>query len=92
MGGSSGLLGAWVAREVAKGDKIVLCGIPMENTPRYDDRTVWREALVYRQAWIEAFPKLLPYVRSMSGWTREKFGEPDKEWLEDVPVREESSV
>lgn len=83
-GGSSGLLATRIARDVAKGTKIVLCGIPMENTPRYDDSSAWREAKVYHGAWLEIKPVLAPYVRSMSGWTREQFGAPTKEWLENV--------
>jgi hypothetical protein len=88
-GGSSGLLATRVAHVVAKGDKIILCGIPMENTKRYDDQRIWREALVYRQAWLDVIPKLRPFVRSMSGWTREQFGEPTREWLDETVLEEQ---
>jgi len=81
-GGSSGLLAAQVAVDVVKGTRVVLCGIPMENTRRYDDERNWNEALVYRKAWLDVMPTLRN-VRSMSGWTREKLGEPTREWLDD---------
>lgn len=90
-GGSSGLLAVMVARQAAQCDKIVLCGIPMENTSRYDDTRPWREAMSYRQAWLDAKAQLAPYLRSMSGWTKEQFGEPTKEWL-DVATLEEHQV
>jgi len=92
FGGSSGLIATRVAVDHVKGDKVVLCGIPMENTKRYDDQRNWREALMYRDAWLSVMPLLKPYVRSMSGWTREQFGEPTKEWLDEIVPEEERIV
>jgi hypothetical protein len=88
VGGSSGLLATRIALDVIKGTKVVLAGIPMENTARYDDSLKWREALVYRQAWLDTHPKLEPHVRSMSGWTRELLGGVTKEWLDDKILEE----
>lgn len=93
-GGSSGLLGIQVAREIGRPpfdderpiDKIVLCGIPMEPTEKYDDGKLWKEALVYRESWHKVFamyPELKDKVRSMSGWTKEQYGPVTEEWLHD---------
>ena len=79
--GSSGALG--VSTAIAKGaSKIVLCGIPLTNGPHFykgDDFT-WEAH--YRRQWTTKLPALRDKVRSMSGWTAEQLGMPDKEWLE----------
>ena len=78
-GGSSGLLGAQVALSVAR--RVVLCGIPMEQTGRYDDEKLWPEALLYRDAWKMCLPQMNGRTRSMSGWTQELLGAPTEDWL-----------
>jgi hypothetical protein len=93
-GGSSGLLAVQVGFAIGHppydGEppihKLILCGIPLENTERYDDRRPWKEALVYRDHWIKWFHEHKDYrhrVKSMSGWTRELLGGPSEEWLEE---------
>lgn len=83
-GGSSGLLATWLGLTVLGLDKIVLCGIPLENTPRYDDPTNWHEAMSYRPAWVDNKEELASKVRSMSGWTKNLLGAPTRAWLHDA--------
>lgn len=80
-GGSSGYLAVVLSEGPLRGDRIVLCGIPLTDTPRYDDVRPWEEVEPYRKTWIEALPRLKTKVRSMSGWTREQLGAPDETWL-----------
>jgi hypothetical protein len=63
--------------------RIVLAGVPMDKMAgHYDNRKPWMEARQYWPAWERAIPKFAGRVRSMSGWTRDKLGEPTKEWLD----------
>lgn len=80
-GGSSGLLAAHVALKELALDKVVLCGCPMEDTPRYDDARTWTESQYYRKQWDDHKPFLANRLKSMSGWTRGTFGTPTREWL-----------
>ena len=84
VGGTSALFGAKIA--IAMGyKKIVLAGCPLDNSGHYwEDPTrvgvlgcgsigmVWKDAVR---------DYLKPYVRSMSGRTRDLLGEPTAEWL-----------
>lgn len=92
IGGSSGLLAIQVGFAIGRPpydnepliDKMILCGIPMEESVRYDDGKIWKEALFYRDHWIKYFrddPRRRDHVRSMSGWTQELLGAPTEEWL-----------
>lgn len=87
-GGSSGFLATMVALQELKAWRVVLCWVPMENTPRFDDPSAWREAVEYRQTWLDAKPDMQDRVRSMSGWTKEILGEPTKEWFDQTPTSE----
>jgi hypothetical protein len=79
--GSSGLLAVKIAREEGF-DKIVLAGIPMEAAAGHVDRRKnWIAAHAFRRSWERRRDLLAPYVRSMSGWTKELFGPPTPEWL-----------
>lgn len=80
IGGSSGMLGVQVAQQMGA-ERIVICGIPMTNTPRFDDAKGWEEAGSYLDAWEKGRDDLKGYVRSMSGWTQELLGAPTVEWL-----------
>lgn len=95
QGGSSGMLGVQVGLAIGTThypneqpiDKILLCGIPLEKTGRYDDNQLWREAELYRDHWIQFFkahPEHRERVRSFSGWTKELLGAPDNAWLREV--------
>lgn len=80
-GGSSGMLCVRVALELGC-NRIVLAGVPMEKMSRhYDDAKPWNEARQYWPAWEKAIPRFAGRVRSLSGWTRERLGAPDEEWL-----------
>lgn len=88
-GGSSGLLGAFVALQVA--DRGVLAGIPMNPGMRhYHNRKggkAWGEARIYTPHWEHNLHFLTDRIKSMSGWTREKLGAPTKEWvLQNAPT------
>lgn len=76
--GGSGLFGIRVGLDQGF-TKIVLAGVPMESTPHYFDDKPWDAMARFLPAWEEA--EIGTYVRSMSGWTRETFGAPTKDWL-----------
>ena len=76
--GSSALLGVLAAINKLNYTKIVLCGCPLIGQAKngfkpYDD---------FQKGWIKKEAEIKPYVRSMSGWTKEFLGEPTKEWLD----------
>lgn len=84
--GSSGLISTKIAREIGL-THIILCGVPMTVE---DDHFVrhqrWNAAHGFRRGWVRHIPTLKPFVRSMSGWTLEQFGEPTIAWLqENIP-------
>jgi hypothetical protein len=80
IGGSSGLLAARVALEVA--DLAVLCGIPMDaGGEHYDKPGAWVEAERYRKVWRAHMGELRGRVKSMGGWTASELGWPTKEWI-----------
>lgn len=83
VGGSSGMLGAFVASDHA--DKVILAGIPMDHKmPHwYPNKTVnpWKDGLNYREHWKMHEAVLKRKVRSVSGFTLELLGEPTEEWL-----------
>jgi hypothetical protein len=79
--GTSALLAVKVLREHGL-DKIVLAGVPMQRDAGHFVRQApWDDADKYRETWSFIRPVIAPYVRSMSGWTRETFGAPTREWL-----------
>jgi len=83
-GGSSGLLSAKIAR-VLKYTHVVLCGIPMTVEANHILRKKrWNAAHGFRRGWGRHTPDLKPFLRSMSGWTRELFTAPTTEWLKAV--------
>lgn len=84
-GGSSGLLAVEVALEVGA-TKVVLCGIPMSVQPHFAESIdhgplPWRSADSHWRAWKTHITKLAPHVRSMSGRTKQTFGEPTADWI-----------
>lgn len=81
-GWTSGMFAAQVG--VALGyDKIVLCGLPQDDTGRFCDPP-WagggehadKNSKKGFRTIVEQTPELKARVRSMSGWTKEVFGEP----------------
>lgn len=89
--GSSGLYAVGIALYELGCEKVVLCGVPMDERPRMGDTLSWVDRdpatgdkdklALFRPVWEAAFPKLDGRVRSMSGWTRELLGVPTAEWL-----------
>lgn len=74
--GGSGLFAVKVALVDLGFDRVVLCGIPLDDAPHFDGKpspTIPQN----RAAW-EAIPtEYKARMRSMSGWTREHMGAPD---------------
>jgi hypothetical protein len=71
--GSSGLYA--IRHAIDEGaTHIVLAGIPLDGSGGWN-------AGSYQTTWSLLGDRLMPVVRSMSGWTRETFGEPTKAWL-----------
>lgn len=80
-GGSSGLFAVKVALECGC-DRIVLAGVPMSaDGAHFFDPAKWEEANAYHKAWLNHQAELAPFVRSMSGQTKEWLGFPTREWL-----------
>jgi hypothetical protein len=59
---------------------VVLAGIPMDDQPHYFGAP-WRSAFAFQRGWDKHRAKLANHVRSMSGKTRQWFGEPTLEWI-----------
>jgi SAM-dependent methyltransferase len=80
--GSSGLFAVKVARERGY-ERIILCGVPMDQSVGHITRgaTEWKAASMFRTGWIQHHFEFAPYVRSHSGWTKERLGAPDENWL-----------
>lgn len=94
VGGSSGLFAIAVAHEIGA-NKAVLCGVPMQkrfghfSQSTLHDGGPWVHADDHWLAWERKFDQndgrslyLQNHVRSMSGRTRDVFGEPTAEWVE----------
>ena len=87
-GGSSSLFATRIALEIGY-ERVVLAGVPLEGATTISDHDgteiveEWSAAGfgVYHGGWKKAHDEIARYVRSMSGWTRETFGEPTAEWL-----------
>ncbi len=82
--GSSGLYMAQVAIEAMGAGGAILCGVPMDDTGEHIHWPgAWVASHHYRAAFVEAHAAGLP-IRSMSGWTAELFGTPDRAWIEEL--------
>lgn len=79
--GSTGLLCVRALR-LEGFERIVLSGVPMsKDGGHYYDSKDWLQFDHYTAAWKTLRDELAPYVRSMSGYTRQLFGEPTAGWL-----------
>lgn len=86
FGGSSGLYATLIALKQLRFAGVILAGVPMEEGARHIvSAGDWSVEHVerYQRGWLKAADamKLRLRVRSMSGWTREQFGEPCAAWL-----------
>jgi hypothetical protein len=82
-GGTSGLFATQIALALGY-EKIILCGIPINNTRRFYDSPNHKfkyEGISQQEPWQIANKKFDNRVRSMSGKTAELLGKPDKKWL-----------
>ncbi len=72
---------AWTAAKIALAigfEEVILCGVPIESgpyidgvlAPTFDDKMVLRKTreAIMKDTWLH------PYVKSMSGWTKEFLG------------------
>lgn len=91
--GTSGLYAVEVAAFLGA-THIVLAGVPIDDGPRFDGPDTLAPWLsYYRDGWRSALPLLEGRVRSLSGWTADRLGRPDPEWLlrpnpaADFPIR-----
>lgn len=82
VSGSSGLFAVKVGLFDFGADKAIIAGMPLDPTLHCDGRTIFTCAWTFRDAWREIPDRIKPRIRSMSGWTAQFLGRPDKEWLE----------
>ncbi len=79
--GSSGMHAVEVALHLGA-DRVVVAGIPMDGGGHFWDPTPWDSAMMHREPWESAKPIWGDRVRSMSGWTADLLGVPDRGWLD----------
>jgi hypothetical protein len=80
-GGSSGLFAALAAREHGGATHAIMCGVPMTSTPHFFSTRDWRYATHHQRGWKNHIRDIRSFCRSMSGWSREQIGAPDRAWL-----------
>lgn len=85
--GSSGLLAVKIAME-EKFDGAILAGVPMSPVKHFTRNVDWTAAMAFRNGWNAHRQEILPFARSMSGWTRELLGGPTPEWLRKITSAE----
>lgn len=92
-GGSSGLLCVSVALHLGA-TRVVCCGIPLDVHQGHftSPGKKWRDGGNYRHGWTNHLDRLKANVRSMSGWTRDLLGAPDREWLYGKPSDEDAGA
>ena len=79
--GSSGLYALKIALLDLGFDRAVLCGVPMDERPHFNDPAPWDECPGYLDGWIEAMPHIRDRTRSCSGWTADALGYPTAAWI-----------
>jgi hypothetical protein len=79
--GSSGLFMVKIALEQGF-THMILCGIPMDvDSDHIMRHKPWNAAPGFVRGWNRHMMEIKPFVRSLSGWTRQQLGEPDMLWL-----------
>lgn len=78
--GSSGELGISVAL-VLGADRIIGCGMPLENGPHFYEGDDFSWDAAYQSNWKQIIPTWQDRVRFMSGWSAQAVGKPTKAWL-----------
>lgn len=79
--GSSGLFACEFGIRKLRLDRIVLCGVPMNEDPHFFDPKPWVAVAGFWEEWPKALPHIKDRVRSMSGRTKELLGQPTRQWL-----------
>jgi hypothetical protein len=75
--GGTGLFGIKVLLQELHCDAIVLAGVPMTSEGKhFYSKSPWLQAHKYYKGWHKHLHEFAPYVRSMSGWTRQLLGAP----------------
>lgn len=83
LSGSSGMMAAKVAICDLGADRVVLAGIPLLRQAHFfGAHDMFEAAGTYREAWKTIPARYRAMMRSMSGWTADFLGRPDKEWLD----------
>lgn len=72
-GGMSGLFAVKCAFEEGF-EEVILCGVPMTDTPYFWGKDLHYNILAYRKGWEKHLDKLKGRVYSQSGWTAELLG------------------
>lgn len=72
-GGMSGLFAVKCAFEEGF-EEVILCGVPMTDTPYFWGNELHYKILPYRAGWEKHIDKLKGRVYSQSGWTKELLG------------------
>lgn len=79
--GSTGLFAVKLAIEQGFSG-IILAGVPMQREFGHVARKVpWEQARDFLNGWSHRKEEIRPFVKSMSGWTRETFGVPTPDWI-----------
>ncbi len=82
-GGSSGLFGVKIARELHY-THVVLCGVHMTlEGQHFLRKTDWTAYAGFRRSWVREMTQIKPYVRSFAGWTRTELGAVTSDWLQE---------
>lgn len=86
-GGSSSLMAVRCALRYWGYKKVVVAGVPLTNDGHWNgmngkDKYTYTETFLGK--WKEFYGELKDKLRSMSGNTRDIYGPPTKEWLNDV--------
>ncbi len=83
VGGSVGLFLTRIAtREY--GLKVILCGVPMDSRKHFVRGRPWNDVLTFEHRWNPHIQSLRASVRSFSGKTKEWFGEPDINFIQEA--------
>lgn len=78
--GSSGLFAVKAALNDGF-DRVVIAGMPMDNSNHFTRGKAWKQRDSFTAGWEQAMPHLVGKVKSLSGWTAEKLGAPDARWI-----------
>jgi hypothetical protein len=91
-GGSTGLLAVKVALFELKLDVAILCGVPMSAVGNhYRRHQPWGVCDTFHRGWNSHHDELKGRVKSFSGWTAERLGQPTLEFLQGEPFGSSTS-